>query len=154
MTGNGYSRTCLTFDPMDFGRFEDELTGSDYPNCCCCDLCNAVAHAVSLPLGDRSAPTIALYDALLAGKHVFRSWDEWAEQLPAGSSGRGHPSSGGVMMDGLGVGVTLGGVTGSKYRSRRADHQRRIDRAASWTDGGHTAALAEQAGIPVRRWTA
>ncbi|GES27828.1 hypothetical protein San01_03150 [Streptomyces angustmyceticus] len=79
LTGNGFSRTCLKYDPMDFRRFEAELTGDGTPNCCCCDLCNAVAHAVSLPLGDRATPTIALYDALLAGTHAFRSWGEWAE---------------------------------------------------------------------------
>lgn len=106
---------------MDFGRFEAELTGDGSPNCCCCDLCNAVAHAVSLPLGDRATPTIALYDALLAGTHAFRSWDEWVEKLRANPNyGRGFQSSG-SLTDGIGAGVTPGGVTGSGYRRLTRD---------------------------------
>lgn len=119
LTGNGFSKSCLNYDPMDFSRFENELTGDGNPNCCCCDLCNVVAHAVSLPQGDRVTPTVALWDALVAGTHVFRGWDEWTEKLRANrEGGRDCQSGGGFMQRGLGIGLTPGGVTGSRRRAR------------------------------------
>ncbi|MFK8850427.1 hypothetical protein [Streptomyces sp. Ac-502] len=119
LTGNGFSVSCLAYDPMDFGRFEGELTGDGNPNCCCCDLCNAVAHAASLPMGDLATPTIALWDALVAGTHAFLSWDEWAEKLRANRQDGPKYQSSGSLMGGLGVGVTLGGVPGGEYRRLR-----------------------------------
>lgn len=119
LTGNGFSVSCLAYDPMDFGRFEGELTGDGDPDCCCCDLCNAVAHAVSLPLGDRATPAVALWDALVAGTHTFLGWDEWVAKLRANRPSGPKYQSSGSLMGGLGVGVTPGGVTGGEYRRRR-----------------------------------
>jgi hypothetical protein len=93
---------------MDFKPFLRDITG------CCCDLCNALAHAVSLPQGDWVPRSNTLFDALVAGTHVYRSHDEWAEKLRADSTGGpGYQSSGGFMKSGLGLGLTPGGVTGA-----------------------------------------
>jgi len=115
---------CPTYQPMDFTRFEDQIAGEDGMGCHC-DICNPLKYEASRPMGRTLPFTQALWDALVAGTHVHVSWDEWAEKLRANSTGgRGYQSSGSVMMNGIGAGVTPGGVTGSGYRRERAARPR------------------------------
>jgi hypothetical protein len=100
---------------MDFEPFTAQITD------CCCDLCNALAFAVSLPQGAWVPHSNTLFDALTAGTHAFRSRTEWTEKLRANSpGGRGYQNSGGFMATGLGLGVTPGGVTGAMRKDGAA----------------------------------
>ena len=112
---------CRTYQPMDFTRFEQEIAGVDGMGCHC-DLCNALKyahgrHKNTLP------HTQALWDALVAGTHVHLSWTEWTDKLRANRSGDDGPSCyrdrdavRSYMRDGMGLGVTPGGINGALAR--------------------------------------
>ena len=116
--------SCRNYDPMDFTPFDRELSGQDGMGCHC-DLCNQLKyahgrHANLMPHAN------ALYDALLSGQHVHVSWTEWTDKLRANRTGDDGPSCyrdrdavRSYFRDGMGLGVTPGGVTGSTYRKER-----------------------------------
>ena len=106
---------------MDFAPFAQELSGEDGMGCHC-PLCNELkyAHGRHANLAPHAS---ALYDALLAGKHVHVSWTEWTEKLRANRTGDDGPACyrdrdavRSYFRSGMGLGVTPGGVTGSTYR--------------------------------------
>ncbi|MCX5365859.1 hypothetical protein OG864_44995 [Streptomyces sp. NBC_00124] len=112
---------CHAYEPMDFTRFEQEISGADGMGCNC-DLCNQLKYAVS-----RHAYTLpfsqALWDALVAGTHVHVSWAEWTDKLRAERGGddgpscyRDRESARSYMRDGMGLGVTPGGINGALAR--------------------------------------
>lgn len=112
---------CRGYDPMDFAPFDAELAGEDGMGCHC-PLCNELkyAHGRHKNLAPYSR---ALHDALVAGRHVHVSWTEWTEKLRANRTGDEGPACYRdrdavriYVRDGMGLGVTPGGINGALAR--------------------------------------
>lgn len=109
------------FPGLDFAPFDRELSGDDGMGCHC-DLCTALkyAHGRHANLTPYSE---ALHAALVAGTHAHVSWTEWTDKLRANRAGDEGPACyrdrnaiRSYMRDGMGLGVTPGGINGALAR--------------------------------------